>query len=314
MVVVPEYVGESDFDVSVGPEGVARRTADLATFELLRRWSDWMEVSGRYAETTRHQYRRAMIAFLSDVILPLDEIEETDVVDYLEDQRGRGRTRGDVIRAAHCFYRWALRRELLEYNPFAYIDLPPDPEPGDAPFLSPDELERVLQAAEGLDLRARPTLELMYATGARVGSLCAVMPDDDLHLEGCLEDHGAHIHFRVAKGDRPYRNPLGPRGIAAATRLLELRDHVPHHAVGRRPTLVGVNRSIVQRWASLAGEMVGLHVWSHLFRHTFCERIVNDPAVPDIVAASLMNHKDTKLLKRYGHAREALKREAVTPL
>ncbi len=265
-----------------------------------------MEVSGRYAETTRRQYRRYAFAFCADVLIPLDELEEDDVVAYLATLPAKGGMRGCTIRAMSSLCRFGHRRGLISEDPMAWISVPRQ-KVGAAPYLDPEELEQVLGAAERLDPRARPTLELAYATGARVSSLCAVTETDVDVPKGL-------VHFRVAKGDRPYSAPLGTRGLAATLRLLELADYVPPHAEGRRPTLVGVGPAIVQRWCKLAGEMVGLRVYPHLLRHTFCERIANDPTVPEIVVVELMNWRDGSLLRRYAQARGSLKRQAVAAL
>ena len=280
-------------------------SGELATFQLLRRWAEWMEVSGRHAATTRTQYRRYAIAFIAATLIPLDELTEDDVVEYLATLPAKGAMRGQTIRALSSLCRFAHRHGAITSDPMAYISVPRR-KYGDAAYLEPDELEQVLTAAERLDPRARPALELMYATGARVGSFCAVMPEDvDLRKQT--------IHFRVTKGDKPYTNPLEGRGLAAATRLLELRDYVaPHGPQHRRPTLVGVGPVVIQRWAKLAGEMVGIKVWTHLLRHTFCERIANDPNVPEIVVVELMNWSDSSQMRRYAKARDGLKRAAVS--
>jgi integrase len=283
------------------PEG------ELGTFQLLRRWSEWMEVSGRHAATTRYQYKRYAIAFIAETLIPLDELTEDDVVEYLATLPAKGAMRGQTIRALSSLCRFAHRHGAITSDPMAWISVPRR-KYGDAEYLEPDELEQVLGAAERLDPRARPTLELMYATGARVGSLCAVTPDD-------VDLAKRQIRFRVTKGDKPYTNPLNDRGLQAAQRLLELRDYVaPHGPQHRRPTLVGVGPVVVQRWAKLAGELVGIKVWTHLLRHTFCERIANDPKVPEIVVVELMNWADSSQLRRYAKARGELKRLAVGQL
>ena len=265
-----------------------------------------MEVSGRFSQKTRTDYRRTVVRVLGDVLIPLEALTEADVISYLETMPSKGAMRGQVIRSLRCFYRWAVARDLVDHDPTWDLRIP-RAKYGDAPSLSDEELARVLQAANRLDPRARPTLELMYATGARVGSICEVLPEEvDLVRQT--------IFFRVAKGDKPYRNPLGPRGMRAALELLRLRDYVPPRAGKRRPTLVGVASVVVQRWAKEAGEIAGVKVWTHLLRHTFCERLANDPENPELVTVELMNWRDGAQLRRYAKARDPLKRAAVGPL
>jgi site-specific recombinase XerD len=265
-----------------------------------------MRNSGRYAETTQRQYVRYMTGFLGDVLIPLEILTEADIIRYLDDLPPRGGMRGATLRTLKCFYRFAVIRGYMDDDPTWDLRIPRQ-KYGEAPSLTEQELAQVLVMAEKLDPRARPTLELMYATGARVGSICEVLPEEVNLVR-------QSIYFRVAKGDKPYTNPLGPRGMRAALKLLELRDFVPPRAGKRRPTLVGVAPVVVQRWAKESGEMAGVRVWTHLLRHTFCERIANNPATPELVTVELMNWRDGAQLRRYASARLPLKRDAVAGL
>jgi integrase len=306
MAVAVSHTWPTDSVALVRPEGATRDAPELATFVLLRRWADWMEVSGRFSEKTWTQYRRTMVRFIGDTLIPLTELTAEEVEFYLHGLPAKGQMRGQIIRTLQCFYRWASERDLIEKSPVRTLRVG-SPKYGEAPYLTEEDLERVLKAAEKLDPRARPTLELIYATGARVGSMAGVLPEDiDLRHET--------IHFRVAKGDRPYTNPLGPRGLKAARELLALIDYAPPRSDGRRPTLVGVASCIIQRWAKESGEIAGVKLWCHLLRHTYCERISNDPNTPEIVVVELMNWRDGAQLRRYAPARLPLKRNAVAPL
>jgi integrase len=276
---------------------------ELGTFQLLRRWVDWMEVSGRHAETTRRQYRRYAVAFIADVLIPLDELTEDDIVAHLATLPANGGMRGQTIRALSSLCHFAHRHGAIANDPTTWLAVPRR-RYGEAAYLEPDDLARVFAAAERLDPRARPTLELMYSTGARVGSICAVVSAD-------VDLRKRQIDFRITKGDRPYTNPLNELALSAVERLLELADYQAPHAQSRRPTLVGVAPAVVQKWAKLAGEMVGLKVWTHLLRHTFCERIANDPEIPEIAVIELMNWADGSQIRRYAQARGELKAKAA---
>jgi site-specific recombinase XerD len=206
---------------STGPDG---------TFGLIRRWQTFLEVEGRTNASTRRQYRGRILQFIADTLIELSDVTEDDVVDYLASLPSQGLSRGMVLRALKSFYRWAADHEIVDRNPVAKLRIKRG-KLGPAPSLSTEDLEAMLVAAEGIDPRARPTLELMYATGARIGSLVAVMPSD-------VKDN--RIFFRVAKNDNPYEVPLGTRGRKAADALLALGDLTPKMAGGRRkPTLVG---------------------------------------------------------------------------
>lgn len=280
--------------------------AGLDTFTLLRRWQGFLEVSGRASENTRRQYMRYVIAFIAETLLELDAVTEDDIVAYLSRQDPRGAMRGMSLRALRSFYRFAEDRDLIARNPVKRLR-PARQKYGPAPYLTEEELERVLTAAESIDPRARPTLEFMYATGARIGSMVEIEADD-------LDWSRSWVTFRVAKNDEPYGVPLGPRAASAAKALIALADYTPRTVNKRRATLVGVGTGTVSAWAKRAGEIAGVRAYSHLMRHTFAERVTNNPEIPDIVAAELLNHRDTSLLRRYGRGRETLKVQAVQGL
>lgn len=303
MAVAPSAIAATDSPPRMGASPPVVE-GGLDTFTLLRRWTDWMDVSGRFALSTRTQYRRQVIRFLADTLIPLEQLTEDDVVAYLAALPAKGGMRGQTIRALGSVCKFGQRRGLLETNAIAWLT-PPREKYGDAPYLTDADLTLCLEAAERLDPRARPTLELMFATGARVGSVCGVLPED-------VNLTKRTIHFRVAKGDWPYTNPLGTRGYAAARQLLDLIDYIaPRGPRERRPTLVGVAPVVVQRWAKLAGELAGVKLWCHLLRHSFCERISNNPKIPEIVVVELMNWRDSSQMRRYTPGRDPLKREAV---
>lgn len=279
---------------------------DVGSFDLIRRWQDFLEVSGEAGPNTRRQYRRYLLAFLAEVLKDPRDVTEDDVISYLASLDPRGSMRGMTLRALRSFYGWAEERGVCG-NPVRRLRVPKH-KPGPAPALSPAELERFLAAAATLpDPRAHPSLELMYATGARIGSICGVLPED-------VDLERRRIFFRVAKYDQPYSVPLGPRGLEAARRLLELRDWKPRNVRERRPTLTGVGPFVVWRWCKAAGERAGLKVTPHLLRHTFATRLAEDPRVDVRTWVELMNHRDASLLRRYAAASEERLRRAVEAL
>ena len=275
----------------------------VSSFELLAQWLTFLDVTGKVNTNTRRQYRREMTNFLAEVLKGLTEITEDDVIGYLADRDPRGAARTLTIRALRSFYRWAEDGGVCA-SPVRRIPAPTR-KYGPAASLTDEELEQVLEAAEHIDRRARWALQLMYATGARISSLCAVTADD---LRGDL------IYFRVAKGDRPYAVPLGSKAREAVDRLLELSDYKPPTASSRLPTLVGVGPGVVWRWTRRAGQRAGLKIYPHLFRHTFGTKLARDPNVSQIDWVTLMNHVDGSLLRRYSTASDEGLRRAVEGL
>lgn len=277
--------------------------AAAGTFALVRRWQNYLEVSETCCANTRRQYRRYLIAFLADTLLELQHLTEDDVVDWLKDQPAKGTMRGMTLRALRSFYSWAEDRDICR-SPVKRLK-PKRPKYGPAPSLSPEQLEAVLVAAEAVDPRARWALQLAYATGCRVGSLCA--------LEASDVDMGTDwITFRLAKGDKPYGIALGPRAHEAVEQLLELANYAPKRGL-RRPTLVGVGTGTVWKWARAAGETAGVKTWPHLLRHTTITRLAEEN-IDVRTVMEIANWTDPTLLRRYAAKSDPNLRRAVAIL
>jgi integrase len=155
----------------------------------------------------------------------------------------------------------------------------------------------------------------MFFTGARIGSLCEVMPSD-IRFDGRGQPH---LLFRETKGGRPYKVELeAPEAIQAVVDLLHLLDWKPAKARARRPTLVGVSSSRVWQWQAEASKRAEVYSHPHLLRHTFAQRLAEDPLVSLIQWVELMGHANASQLRRYSRATDAGLRAAqgrlwVTP-
>jgi site-specific recombinase XerD len=286
---------------------VARQTVPSAhPFAIIRDWQAWLEVSGRANAETRRQYKRYLLGFLADVTIDPLDVTKRDIWAWAQQASRQGATYGQTVRALKSFYRFAKREHLVKKNPAKAVEIPRS-ECLPPPMTSDEDLERFFAAAERVDPRARPTLELMFATGARIGSVAAA-ESKDVDLVRNV------IHWRVAKNDDPYKSYLGKRGRRAAARLLELGDYMPPKVARRRATLVGVGAGRLWQWVDEASRSSGVDVWPHRLRHEFCHRVANDPAIPDFVASSLMNHKDPRQLKVYALPFEELGRQGVEDL
>ena len=169
----------------------------------------------------------------------------------------------------------------------------------------------MLDAAGRLgDPRIRPTLTLLYFTGARIGSMAGVCLED-IKLDG---QGRPVLHFREAKGDRPYAVPVeAPEAVEALKTLSELAraGWKPRMATSRRPTLVGVGPKTIWSWVSRAGQLAGTHAYPHLLRHTYATRLAEDPEVDIRSWVELMGHADGSQLRRYAAASEPRLRGAV---
>ncbi len=153
---------------------------------------------GRYLEAERARSEHTRRAYLSDVrslleyvvsagITTLPDVELGMLRSWLGAQSQAGMSRSTLARrsaTARSFTTWALREELISVDPALRLRAPKAEKslPG---VLQSQQLLRLLgsleeAAAEGapLPVRNRAMVEVLYATGLRVGELAGLDVDD----------------------------------------------------------------------------------------------------------------------------------------
>lgn len=153
---------------------------------------------GKYLDGERARSAHTVRAYLSDLRSLLEHAASEGVTDlpglelgtlrrWLGAQSQAGMSRSTLARrsaTARSFAAWALREELMETDPALRLRAPKAEKslPG---VLQPQQLARLLgqleEAASGgapLAVRNRAMVELLYATGVRVGELAGMDVDD----------------------------------------------------------------------------------------------------------------------------------------
>jgi integrase/recombinase XerC len=182
-----------------------------------------LESFARHLELERNRSAHTVRAYTGDVAALLEhlarrgttELAELDLAglrSWLARGRSSGAARTTLARrgsSARVFTAWAHRRGLLPTDPGALLATPkghrPLPE-----VLRADEAVRLVEQVDGDEpeqLRDRAVLELLYATGIRVGELCGLDVDD--------VDTARHVVRVLGKGARERSVPYGaPAGAA----------------------------------------------------------------------------------------------------
>jgi integrase/recombinase XerC len=197
---------------------------------------------------------------------------------WLADQQRAGVSRATLARrgsAARSFTSWAHRAGLLERDPGVLLAAPKGrrtlPE-----VLRPDEAARLVEV-EGddvVDLRDRVALELLYATGIRVGELCGLDVDD--------VDDGRRVVRVLGKGGKERSVPYGTPAQRALDVWLE----------------VGRPRWVTARSgpALLLGARGG-RVDPRTVREVVHRRLADVPGAPDLGPHGLRHSAATHLLE-----------------
>lgn len=231
---------------------------------------------------------------------------------YLADLAARGVARSTAARRTSTFRVWfavLLRDGLVGGDPAALLATPRRGRTLPR-VLRPDQVERLIDAAEPTDpvgLRDRAILELLYASGARVGEIAS--------LDLPAVDHGQQLLLLDGKGGKQRMVPFGEPAADALDAYLRggraaLCPTVANDAVflNTRGARLGVRdlRTVVDRAAARAG--LG-HVTPHTLRHSYATHLVESGA--DIrQVQELLGHASLATTQRYTHLSRGRLREA----
>jgi integrase/recombinase XerD len=232
-------------------------------------------------------------------------------------QRGKPRAERTVqtyARSARAFFRWLMRRETLERNPFDQVIFPKVGRPR-IQTIEPEEFERLLQACapphesgwltERAVARNRAIFWLFYDTGIRVSELCGLRVDDFDRKHGLLTVTGkGSKQRRIALGNTCQRNLLHylDRHRPSGEELTEWGSAGEDHlflSETRTPLTKNGVEMLFKRVRERA-RITYKRISPHILRHTFAIRYLvlgNDP----FSLQELLGHEDMATVKLYMH-------------
>lgn len=234
----------------------------------------------------------------------LPELDLTVLRSWLARSRATGAARTTLARrgsSARVFTAWACRRGLLAVDVGALLATPKGHRPL-PDVLRPDEAARLLDQVDGQDvedLRDRAVLELLYATGIRVGELCGLDVDD--------VDVERRVVRVLGKGARERSVPYGdPAGRAVEAWLVRGRPQWTTAAsgaallLGRRGGRLdqrGARRLVHRRLGDVPGAP---DLGPHGLRHTAATHLLEGGA--DLRAVQeLLGHATLATTQIYTH-------------
>ena len=215
------------------------------------------------------------------------------------------RSQARALSAVKSLFRYACLHDRLPANPASSVRTPKQ-EKTLPRHLRPGEIERLIEAPpcdKPLGRRDRALLELLYATGLRVGELVS-LDRHDIDLE-------ARVLRVLGKGGK---ERMVPFGTAAATALAawledwdELRARARPAAGDAEPVFLNQRgrrlgdrsvRALVDRYAAAAGVPAGVH--PHTLRHTFATHLLEEGADLRTIQ-ELLGHSSLATTQRYTH-------------
>jgi tyrosine recombinase XerC len=209
------------------------------------------------------------------------------------------------ISSCRAFFRYLFREGKIKLNPFEHI-LTPKLGKRLPSFLYPEEVVKLLDAVN-LKHKNGPRdlaiLELIYASGMRVGEMAKLRADNiDLDSGEVLVQ---------GKGDKERVVLIGSHSIAAIKKYLDVRKNIAGDEkiffLGRRGTRL-TSRSVermIRKYARKAG--ISKRVTPHTLRHSFATHLLSGGADLKIVQ-ELLGHSSLSTTQIYTHiTKEKLK-------
>ncbi len=268
-----------------------------------------------YSEHTIRAYGRDLAAFADfraasggsgSGLEDIDQLLVRSFVASMNQRRLARRTQGRHLSAVRGLFRYACLAGRMQSNPADSVPTP-KVEKTLPRHLRPAEIDALLEAPAGragpLGLRDRALLELLYASGLRVGELVALNWRDI--------DLGARVLRVVGKGDRERMTPFGEPAEKALRQWLDAWEEVfrsPRAGTdqdepvflnqqGSRLSARSVRR-VIDRYVAETAQAAGAH--PHALRHSFATHLLESGA--DLRSIQeLLGHASLATTQRYMH-------------
>src|SRR5436305_2150545 len=252
---------------------------------------------------------RDFLAKAPETVRP-EEVDALAVRSFLAAMTRQGlgkRSQGRALSSVRSLFRFACREGTLAANPAQGVRTPKFPKtlprhlrPGEVESLI--EAPGVAEAGDPMARRDRALLELLYATGLRVGELVS--------LDWPAIDLSARVLRVVGKGRKERMVPFGRPAADALRRWLEdweaLRapraqdgdgEPVFLSRSGARLSDRSVRRTI-DKWVDSAAIARGVH--PHTLRHTFATHLLENGADLRMIQ-ELLGHSSLSTTQKYTH-------------
>jgi integrase/recombinase XerC len=283
--------------------------------QLIRRFLEHLEYERNLSVNTVRAYRGDLERFhrflagefLCRKRIRPQEVEPLAVRSFLaamsRDGVGR-RSQGRALSAVRGLFRFACREGMASSNPALGVPTPKTAQPLPR-HLRPPEIEKLLAMPEphdALGRRDRAILELLYATGLRVGELVS--------LEWCDLDLEERVLRVLGKGGKERMVPFGRLAGGALESWLAAWEDVRRQVEADpedEPVFLNYRggrlsdrsvRRIVDQHVEAAALASGVH--PHTLRHTFATHLLEQGA--DLRSIQeLLGHSSLATTQRYTH-------------
>ena len=268
---------------------------------LEKEYLDYLTYQKKYSKNTVLNYEEDIeffLNFLNDKkvdILKVDYNVIRKFYNHMEDNKYSKNTISRKISSIRSFYKYLARKEYVSYNPFT-LTKGPKKDKLLPKFLYYNELEDLFNACSLEDIygvRDRLILEMLYATGMRVGELENIKINDIDLYENSIKVFG--------KGSKERIVYFGEYAREILDKYLKLReDSCPYLLINKnkkRLTARGI-RYILDKLITKTS--LDIKISPHMIRHSFATHLLNE-GCDLLTVQELLGHESLKATQVYTH-------------
>jgi len=252
-------------------------------------------------------YRRDLgqfFAYLEERGLTLRQVDNLHIrgfLAFLHERRLKKSTLARKLAAVRSFFRFGVKKKWFAENPAKAVSTPKQ-EKRVPSFLTEEEMSDLLEIPRGtrpLDLRDKAILELLYATGIRVGELVGINIEDFSLSERSVRVRG--------KGKKERIVPFGRKAEERLREYLRVRAELLRSRIGERALFLNYQggrisprsiERIVDRSIRLTA--VRRKISPHSLRHSFASHLLGRGADLRVIQ-ELLGHESLATTQKYTH-------------
>ena len=201
------------------------------------------------------------------------------------------------VASLKSFFKFLTQKNLIKSNPAILLRSPKLPQklPN---FMTFEEVNSVLlmgnKGKGWLFSRDKAILELLYATGIRVGELVSLRLQDINFIEDVIKVKGKGQKERIIPVGKPSLNAL----MEYLERRLNKKEKIVFLNKFRKPLTARSVERMIKKYGKIAG--IAKTITPHTFRHTFATHLLDRGA--DLRSVQeLLGHKRITTTQIYTH-------------
>ena len=273
----------------------------------LDNYLDYLKYNRNYSDNTIISYNEDIneyLVYLNRECLKYNEIEYSDLrglLDYYEKNNNKPTSIRRKISSLKGFYKYLVREKVINKNPFMFVSLPKKNNKLPV-FLNYNELIEVFDSIDitnDLGLRDRLIVELLYATGVRVGELVNIKLNDIDYNDLSIKVLGKGSKERIVFYNKICKDIL-EKYLKIRSNFSPKCDYLILNFRGEQITTRGISL-ILEKIIKNTSILKNIH--PHVLRHTFATHLLNN-GCDLLTVQELLGHASISTTGIYTHVTE----------